>query len=247
MPRNKTTGKVQGFAFLMYEDQRSTVLAVDNLNGAVVLGRTLRVDHVKNYKHLEQGEDGKMKPAEAQSLNALPENFIRAPPSDIGCMLESVVADRDAQRAATRASLTPRARAPSTPTTPWPPTSSPSAVKRNASGRRSTRARPRRNAGHAANGRRPRSEPRRRRRSSRTADPGANAAARRIARAREGTIASGRIEAAGASATTGIDATPETGTATTGGTGGTSRDGRTAMTETDGGATTTTTSAGGET
>ncbi|KAI7852210.1 hypothetical protein BDC45DRAFT_444055 [Circinella umbellata] len=43
--RDKDTGKSKGFAFLQYEDQRSTVLAVDNLNGSNVLGRTLRVDH----------------------------------------------------------------------------------------------------------------------------------------------------------------------------------------------------------
>lgn len=48
--RDKITGKSKGFGFLAYEDQRSTVLAVDNLNGAEVLGRPLRVDHVKNYK-----------------------------------------------------------------------------------------------------------------------------------------------------------------------------------------------------
>ena len=43
MPRDKATGKAKGFAFVMYEDQRSTVLAVDNMNGSQVLGRTLRV------------------------------------------------------------------------------------------------------------------------------------------------------------------------------------------------------------
>lgn len=43
--RHKDTGKSQGFGFLKYEDQRSTILAVDNLNGISVLGRTLRVDH----------------------------------------------------------------------------------------------------------------------------------------------------------------------------------------------------------
>lgn len=32
--RDKTTGKSKGFAFLAYEDQRSTILAVDNFNGA---------------------------------------------------------------------------------------------------------------------------------------------------------------------------------------------------------------------
>ena len=35
---------------MAYEDQRSTVLAVDNLSGARVAGRTIRVDHVDNYK-----------------------------------------------------------------------------------------------------------------------------------------------------------------------------------------------------
>ena len=34
--RDKDTGKSKGFAFVCYEDQRSTILAVDNLNGAKV-------------------------------------------------------------------------------------------------------------------------------------------------------------------------------------------------------------------
>lgn len=36
MVRDKTTGKPKGFAFLCYEDQRSTILAVDNLNSIKV-------------------------------------------------------------------------------------------------------------------------------------------------------------------------------------------------------------------
>ena len=36
MPRDKDTGKPKGFAFIAYEDQRSTVLAVDNFNGAIL-------------------------------------------------------------------------------------------------------------------------------------------------------------------------------------------------------------------
>ncbi|KAL7410238.1 hypothetical protein BDY24DRAFT_328508, partial [Mrakia frigida] len=50
LPRDKETSRPRGFAFLMYLDQRSTVLAVDNLNGSKVLGRTLRVDHTRNYE-----------------------------------------------------------------------------------------------------------------------------------------------------------------------------------------------------
>ncbi|KAF7302268.1 RRM domain-containing protein [Mycena indigotica] len=74
MPRDKDTGKRRGFAFLMYEDQRSTVLAVDNLNGAHVLEKTLRVDHVKNYKQGKvRNEDGELVEPEEQSLNAKPE------------------------------------------------------------------------------------------------------------------------------------------------------------------------------
>ncbi|CAG5123869.1 unnamed protein product [Candidula unifasciata] len=48
--RDHKTGKIKGYGFLCYEDQRSTVLAVDNLNGIKILGRTIRVDHVKDYK-----------------------------------------------------------------------------------------------------------------------------------------------------------------------------------------------------
>ncbi|CAH1127871.1 unnamed protein product [Ceutorhynchus assimilis] len=48
--REKDTGKSKGFCFLCYEDQRSTILAVDNLNGIKVLNRSIRVDHVQNYK-----------------------------------------------------------------------------------------------------------------------------------------------------------------------------------------------------
>jgi len=54
--RDIETGKSRGFAFLKYEDQRSTDLAVDNLGGAVIAGRTLRVDHTR-YKRKEGEED----------------------------------------------------------------------------------------------------------------------------------------------------------------------------------------------
>ncbi|KAG5174997.1 hypothetical protein JKP88DRAFT_172908 [Tribonema minus] len=58
--RDQDTGKSKGFAFVKYEDQRSTILAVDNMNGAQLLGRPLRVDHVEKYrlpKELQDKED----------------------------------------------------------------------------------------------------------------------------------------------------------------------------------------------
>jgi RNA-binding motif X-linked protein 2 len=48
--RDKQTGKSKGFCFLCYEDQRSTILAVDNLNGIRLVGRIVRVDHVEQYR-----------------------------------------------------------------------------------------------------------------------------------------------------------------------------------------------------
>ncbi|KAL4247012.1 RRM domain-containing protein [Abortiporus biennis] len=77
LPRDKNTGKTKGFGFLMYEDQRSTILAVDNLNGAKVLERTLRVDHVKNYKQPKvMNDEGELVEREEQSLNAKPEVIV---------------------------------------------------------------------------------------------------------------------------------------------------------------------------
>ncbi|KAG1701407.1 RNA-binding motif protein, X-linked 2 [Nymphon striatum] len=55
--RDKKTGKSKGYAFLCYEDQRSTILAVDNLNSTQILKRTIRVDHVMNYKMPKEHED----------------------------------------------------------------------------------------------------------------------------------------------------------------------------------------------
>ncbi|KAG6551456.1 hypothetical protein Mapa_006879 [Marchantia paleacea] len=55
--RDKGTGKSKGFAFVAYENQKSTILAVDNLNGARVIGRTIRVDHVVNYKKKKEEDE----------------------------------------------------------------------------------------------------------------------------------------------------------------------------------------------
>ncbi|KAL3695169.1 hypothetical protein R1sor_008820 [Riccia sorocarpa] len=55
--RDKGTGKSKGFAFVAYENQKSTVLAVDNLNGARVGGRIVRVDHVADYKRKKEEDE----------------------------------------------------------------------------------------------------------------------------------------------------------------------------------------------
>lgn len=55
--RDKKTGKSKGFAFVCYQDQRSTILAVDNLNGTKIKGRQIRVDHVANYKPPKDDDD----------------------------------------------------------------------------------------------------------------------------------------------------------------------------------------------
>lgn len=69
--RDKETGKSKGFAFLKYEDQRSTDLAVDNLGGAVVMERTLKVDHTRYKKKNEDEPD--------EGLDLTAENRIAAP------------------------------------------------------------------------------------------------------------------------------------------------------------------------
>ena len=66
MPRDKDTGKSKGFAFIAYEDQRSTVLAVDNFNGAKVLGRTLRCDHCLSFNEEQK-----------KSADQLPDHLLR--------------------------------------------------------------------------------------------------------------------------------------------------------------------------
>ncbi|NP_001079913.1 RNA binding motif protein X-linked 2 L homeolog [Xenopus laevis] len=57
LARDKSSGRSRGFCFVCFEDQRSTVLAVDNLNGIKLKGRTIRVDHVANYRPPKDAED----------------------------------------------------------------------------------------------------------------------------------------------------------------------------------------------
>lgn len=58
--RDEKTGESRGYAFVKYEDARSCILAVDNFCGILLCGRSIRVDHVENYrlpKHLAETKD----------------------------------------------------------------------------------------------------------------------------------------------------------------------------------------------
>lgn len=46
MVRDKKTGKTKGFAFICYQDQRSTILAVDNFNGTKVCLSVILDNHM---------------------------------------------------------------------------------------------------------------------------------------------------------------------------------------------------------
>jgi RNA-binding motif X-linked protein 2 len=75
LARDKETGKSRGFAWIKYEDQRSCDLAVDNLGGASIMDRIIRVDHAR-YK---PKDDEDMRDNTMGELDAEPE-----PDSDSG-------------------------------------------------------------------------------------------------------------------------------------------------------------------
>mmetsp|Transcript_12819 Transcript_12819/g.38719 ORF Transcript_12819/g.38719 Transcript_12819/m.38719 type:complete len:185 (+) Transcript_12819:300-854(+) len=70
--KDKDTGKKRGFAFIAYEDQRSTTLAVDNLSGARITGRTIRVEHVDNYKRKKAEVEGREPSPDTPEAEASP-------------------------------------------------------------------------------------------------------------------------------------------------------------------------------
>lgn len=70
--RDDESGKSKGFAFMKYEDWKSTVLAVDNFNGTVLLQRTLRVDHARY-------ERPKLKKEEEEKLTVLDKLNLQKP------------------------------------------------------------------------------------------------------------------------------------------------------------------------
>ena len=51
-------GSSRGSCFVKYSEFESCILAVDNLCGATLLGRTMRVDHVKDYRGIRREEGG---------------------------------------------------------------------------------------------------------------------------------------------------------------------------------------------
>ncbi|CCE86137.1 Piso0_005787 [Millerozyma farinosa CBS 7064] len=55
--KDKETGKSRGFCYLKYEDYRSCILAVDNLNGVQIFNKRIKVDHVHYYLKEGQNED----------------------------------------------------------------------------------------------------------------------------------------------------------------------------------------------
>jgi RNA-binding motif X-linked protein 2 len=80
LARDKETGKSKGFGWLKYEDQRSCDLAVDNIGGAEIAGRLVRVDHAR-YKARDEDDPEefavgwedilrKQKTAKGDALNA---------------------------------------------------------------------------------------------------------------------------------------------------------------------------------
>lgn len=67
---------------MCYEDQRSTVLAVDNFNGIKILNRTIRVDHVAEYKVPKEGKktDERTKKLYAEGCASSTEPIVRKSP-----------------------------------------------------------------------------------------------------------------------------------------------------------------------
>ena len=67
--RDKKTGKNKGYGYICYEDQRSTVLAVDNLNGIKIGGNIILVDHVEEYRLPKEFEESDSEKEEEKTVD----------------------------------------------------------------------------------------------------------------------------------------------------------------------------------
>ncbi|EPX73481.1 RNA-binding protein Cwf29 [Schizosaccharomyces octosporus yFS286] len=67
--RDKETKKSKGYCFLKYADQRSTILAVDNMTNVKLLDRLVRVDHVASYRVPKKESQDESIPFEASNPN----------------------------------------------------------------------------------------------------------------------------------------------------------------------------------
>lgn len=72
LSRDKDTGKSRGFCFLKYEDSRSCTLAVDNLNGATIVGRKIKVSYANNLESIKRKRPTLVAPQAGPSM--LPQN-----------------------------------------------------------------------------------------------------------------------------------------------------------------------------
>eukprot|EP01117_Protostelium_nocturnum_P005599 TRINITY_DN2020_c0_g1_i8.p1 TRINITY_DN2020_c0_g1~~TRINITY_DN2020_c0_g1_i8.p1 ORF type:complete len:229 (-),score=78.27 TRINITY_DN2020_c0_g1_i8:52-738(-) len=79
MPKDHEARCSKGFAFLCYKDRRSTILAIDNLNGFNLIGRTLRVDHADYKPRLKEDKEEKKKREEDEKRRNREERGSRTP------------------------------------------------------------------------------------------------------------------------------------------------------------------------
>ncbi|SBS89036.1 RNA-binding protein, putative [Plasmodium ovale curtisi] len=74
--------KSKGYCFLSYEDQRSTILAVDNFNGFKLLEKPLVVDHILNYRlpkdYINRYDPNEYKPTGAEGKGIGVNNVIES-------------------------------------------------------------------------------------------------------------------------------------------------------------------------
>lgn len=77
LSRDKDTGKSRGFCFLKYEDSRSCELAVDNLHGATVSGRKIKVSYANNNNALNARKGVDVGPRDGrETVNAIENNIL---------------------------------------------------------------------------------------------------------------------------------------------------------------------------